>query len=147
MDQKKTNCPSLGKQTKDEPPLVQQVIGVKVHGIKTYAFICDETVRKGANLICEILHRVLCDLDKIGKLPSEDPVLYLQNDNCGENKNKTLFAFLVDLVRRKIFAKVKAVFFNGWSPMMTSIKVSAPSLYDWGTSMFVVLIRSLFFKK
>ena len=110
MDQKKTNCPSLGKYTKDEPPLAQRVIGVKVHGKKTYAFICDETVRKGGNLICEILRVVLNDLDSNNELPFDSPVLYLQVDNCGENKNKSLIAFLSDLVRRKVFAKVKAGF-------------------------------------
>ena len=57
------------------------------------------------NLICEILRRVLNDLQEHNQLPSDYPVLYLQIDNCGENKNKTLFAFLTDLVRRKVFVK------------------------------------------
>ena len=95
----------MGKFTKDDPPLVQRVMGVKVHGIVSYAFIVDDTVRKGANLVCEILRLVLNDLNSQQKLPHEEPVLYLQVDNCGENinKNKTLLAFLTDLVRRKIF--------------------------------------------
>ena len=110
MDQKKTNCPAMGKFTKDDPPLVQRVMGVKVHGIGSYAFIVDDTVRKGANLVCEILRLVLNDLNSQQKLPHDEPVLYLQVDNCGENKNKTLLAFLTDLVRRKIFRKIKAGF-------------------------------------
>ena len=57
------------------------------------------------NLICEILRRVLNDLQEHNQLPSDYPVLYLKIDNCGENKNKTLFAFLTDLVRRKVFVK------------------------------------------
>ena len=86
MDQKKTNCPSLGKQSKDELPLVQLVFGVKVYGFKTYAFICDHF--KTYAFICD--QNLHFHLDKIFKLPSEDPVLYLQFDNCGENKNNRL---------------------------------------------------------
>ena len=82
----------MGKFTKDDPPLVQRVMGVQVHRICSYAFI------------------VLNDLNSQEKLPHDEPVLYLQVDNCGETKNKTLLASLPDLVRRKIFHKIKAVF-------------------------------------
>ena len=45
MDQKKTNCPNLGGQTtKDEAPLKTCIIGVKVHGVRNYVYIADETV-------------------------------------------------------------------------------------------------------
>ena len=111
MDQKKTNCPNLGGQTtKDEAPLKTRIIGVKVHGIRNYAYIADETVPGGGNLILEVLRLTLNDLQNREELPSEDPVLYLQIDNCGENKNKVMFSFLTDLVRRGIFSKVKAGF-------------------------------------
>jgi hypothetical protein len=36
--------------------------------------------------------------------------MYLQIDNCGENKNETLIGFLTDLVCKKVFAKIKAGF-------------------------------------
>lgn len=52
----------------------------------------------------------MLDLDSRNELPNQNPTLYLQVDNCGENKNKVLFAFLVDMVRRDIFAKVKVGF-------------------------------------
>jgi hypothetical protein len=110
MDQKKTNCPVLGRNVKDEPPLTQRVIGVKVHGICRLVFVCDETVRGGANLIIDILRRTLLYLEERNHLPCCNPVLYLQIDNCGENKNKTLIAFLTDLVRKKVFYKIKACF-------------------------------------
>lgn len=110
MDQKKTDCPVMGSKIKDESPLVQRVIGAKVHGIRTYAFLCDETVPHGGNIICEVLRRVLKDLEERSELPYINPVLYLQIDNCGENKNKTLFAFLTDLVRKNVFNKIKACF-------------------------------------
>ena len=110
MDQKKTNCPVLGRNVKDESPLTQRVIGVKVHGIGCLVYICDETVKGGANLIIDILRRTLLYLDDNGKLPCVNPSLYLQIDNCGENINKTLIAFLTDLVRKKVFRKIKACF-------------------------------------
>jgi hypothetical protein len=110
MDQKKTNIPKMGRTVKDESPLTQRIVGVKVHGHGTFVYVCDDTVAKGGNLICDILRRTLNHLDSKGKLPHINPVLYLQIDNCGENKNKTLIAFLADLVRKKVFAKIKACF-------------------------------------
>ena len=59
-----------------------------------------------------ILNEVLKDLDSRDELPTLNPTMYLQVDNCGENKNKILFTFLVDLVKRNIFSKVKVGFFN-----------------------------------
>ena len=76
----------------------------------TFIFARDDTVRGGGNLIIDVLRRTLLDIEKKGKLPYINPVLYLQIDNCGENKNKTLFAFLTDLVRKQVFHKIKASF-------------------------------------
>ena len=61
MDQKKTNCPVMGSTVKDESPLTQRVIGVKVHGIGNFVYVCDETVRSGGNLIyiIEVLRQTL----------------------------------------------------------------------------------------
>ena len=100
----------MGRTVKDESPLTQRVIGVKVHGIGNFVYVCDETVRGGGNLIIEVLRQILLHIEKKGKLPYINPVLYLQIDNCGENKNKTLFAFLTDLVRKQVFHKIKACF-------------------------------------
>ncbi|CAN0120568.1 unnamed protein product, partial [Heterosigma akashiwo] len=36
--------------------------------------------------------------------------LYIQFDNCSENKNKTVFAFLSHLVQLGLFRKVKSGF-------------------------------------
>lgn len=110
MDQKKTDIPVMASTTKDDPPLTQRVIGVKVHGLRNYCFIVDDNLPGGANLICEVLRRVLLDLDARNELPTEKPTLYLQIDNCGENKNKTLFGFLTHLVKKNIFHKIKAGF-------------------------------------
>ena len=64
----------------------------------------------GGNLMIEILCQVLNDLDEKNELPTKNRKFYLQVDNCGENKNKTLFAFLVDLVKRGVFNKIKVGF-------------------------------------
>ena len=72
--------------------------------------LVDSTVPGGGNLMIHILREVLIDLDSRNELPNQNPTMYLQVDNCGENKNKVLFAFLVDLARQNIFAKVKVGF-------------------------------------
>ena len=64
-----------------------RLVGVKVHGIGDYVYLVDTTVKGGANLMIEILRLTLLDLEKMGKLPSNNPILYLQLDNCSENKN------------------------------------------------------------
>ena len=40
-----------------------------------------------------------------------EPCLLSPDDNCGENKNKTLCALLTDQVCKKVFAKIRASFF------------------------------------
>ena len=83
---------------------------MKVHGKRNCAFLVDSTVSGGSNLITVILRQVLLDLDSRNELPNENPTFYLQVDNCGENKKEIMFAFLVDLVRRGIFSKIKVGF-------------------------------------
>ena len=58
----------------------------------------------------EILWRTLLDLETCQKLPTRNPMLYLQLDNCSENKKKVLFGFLADLVDRQVFDKVHVGF-------------------------------------
>lgn len=110
MDQKKTYVPVMGSRIKDESPLVQRLIGVKVHGHRSYVFIVDDNTPGGANLIADIVRRVLNDLNTRGELPYQNPTLYLQVDNCSENKNKVVFGFLTHLVRLGIFQKIKVGF-------------------------------------
>ena len=102
--------PVLSCNTKEEPVLHQRLVGVNFHGKRNYVFLVDSTVPGGGNLMIHILIEVLKDLDSRNELPTQNPTLYLQVDNCGENKNKVLFAFLMDLVKRSIFSKVKIGF-------------------------------------
>ena len=50
------------------------------------------------------------DLEKQNELPFFEPTLYLQFNNCGENKNKVLIGFVTDLVWRGMFVKTKLSF-------------------------------------
>jgi hypothetical protein len=63
-------------QIKDESPLQQRLIGVKVHGKRNYIFLVDSTVPGGGNLILEILRQVLNDLGDRNELPTKNPTLY-----------------------------------------------------------------------
>ena len=56
----------------------------------------------------EVLRQTLLDLQERGKLPTVNPILYVQLDNCEENKNKnkSVFAFCADLVEKHVFEQV-----------------------------------------
>ena len=75
-----------------------EVGAFSVHGKRNYVFFVDSTVPGGGNLILKILCKVLNNIGERNELSPKNPTLYLQFDKCGENKNKTMFAFLVDLV-------------------------------------------------
>jgi len=92
MDQSKTSVPLYARRTSDRV-LGFRLVGVKVHGVGEYVFLTDPNVKGGANLMTEILRLTLLDLEERGKLPTVNPTLYLQLDNCSENKNKVLFGF------------------------------------------------------
>ena len=109
MDQSKTNIPLFSRKTSDRT-WGNRLIGVKVHGIGNFIYVVDQHTPGGANLITEILRLTLLRLDAEGKLPYSDPTLYLQMDNCSENKNQVVFAFLTDLVARSIFDEIHVGF-------------------------------------
>ena len=104
MDQSKTNVPLFSRKTSGRV-ISQRLVGVKVHGHGNWVYLVDENVRGGANLMVEVLRRTLLDFERLGKLPSANPILYLQLDNCSENKNKVLFGFISDLVSKEVFAE------------------------------------------
>ena len=58
----------------------------------------------------EILRLTVLDLEKQNKLRTVNPILYLQLDNCSENKNKVMFGFLSDLMSRHVFEEVHVGF-------------------------------------
>jgi hypothetical protein len=65
-----------------------------------FVYTVDQLTSGGANLMIEVIRQALSDLGKLlickgQKLPR---ILYLQFDNCGENKNKYMMAFCSMLV-------------------------------------------------
>ena len=60
----------------------------------------------GANMTCETVHIALKHLESTyGSIPA---VVYIQLDNCGDNKCGTVLAYLYDLRRRGCLRKVAA---------------------------------------
>ncbi|CAM9335997.1 unnamed protein product, partial [Heterosigma akashiwo] len=110
MDQAKTAIPKASRNITLSSNLTQRIMGVKVHGRRTYTFLSDDSVKGGENFVCSCLYYVLKDLETRNELPSTNPTLYIQFDNCSENKNKTVFAFLSHLVQLGLFRKVKSGF-------------------------------------
>ena len=102
MDQAKTYVPHF-KQSEKIKDLSHQlnwrIMGVRVHGVKDYFYLVDESLPGGGDPVTSILLEVLCDLFDSGIVPPARHVdLFLQFDNCGENKNKVLFGVLSVLV-------------------------------------------------
>ena len=75
-------------------------------------FHFDNFAAGGANVMVQVLWQTLDELQKKlatqgFPLPSK---LYLQFDNSGENKNKTMFAFLSHLVQSRRFDEIQVPF-------------------------------------
>jgi hypothetical protein len=89
---------------------------VKVHWngrAYTFAYLIDPLLNGGAggggNLTVECIRRTLNALPRRAgrSCPSE---LYVQMDNCGENKNRTVFAFFDHLVHLGHFQQIQVGF-------------------------------------
>jgi hypothetical protein len=94
--------PTKAKSDGNEERLKLHIEIAMVHGRRPRVFVAWEDIAGDANLITEILTRVLkAEENDRGVLPK---ILYLQLDNCArENKNTYLLMFLVWLVERNIF--------------------------------------------
>lgn len=72
-------------------------------------FHVDDFTAGGANVMVQVLWQALDELQK--KLAEQGffmpNKLYLQFDNSGENKNKTMFAFLSHLVQSRQFVEIQ----------------------------------------
>jgi hypothetical protein len=83
-----------------------RLIGVKVvcGPIDThFLYSTDDLVSGGANIMIEVMRQCFKDLSvELEKINLEMPRnIFLQFDNCGENKNKFMFAFLSLLVQQR----------------------------------------------
>jgi len=65
-----------------------------------FVYSVDQLTSGGANLIIEIIRQALSDLGELlkGSKKLLPKILYLQFDNCGENKNKFMMAYCSMLV-------------------------------------------------
>lgn len=102
MDQAKTYVPHFAQSQKVKDlnyQLTWRVMGVRVHGIADFYYLVDESLPGGGDPVTSILLMVLNKLFDDGMVPPARNVdLFLQFDNCGENKNKVLFGVLTCLV-------------------------------------------------
>ena len=62
-----------------------------MYGIGNYAYIVDDSMPAGSNILIEILKKTLFYLDANYSLT--ESAFYLQADKGGENKNKTICMF------------------------------------------------------
>jgi len=65
-----------------------------------FVYTVDQLTRGGANLMIEVIRRALSDLGELleGEKQLVPNILYLQFDNCGENKNKYMMAYASMLI-------------------------------------------------
>lgn len=77
-----------------------------------FLFHCHDFVGGGANIAIEITRLTLLKLaELLAELGQQFPkYLALQGDNCGENKNKFMFAYLSLLVELSIFDQIRFSF-------------------------------------
>ena len=106
--QKMGTLPSFGtrppKRYAEKAKLSCKAMGLMIHGIWRAMLLFPGNVPHGASMTCETIFIGLKKLEeKYGSLPE---TLYIQLDNCSDNKSKTVLAFLYDLRRRGILDKV-----------------------------------------
>ena len=106
--QKQGTLPSFGARAPKRYGTAQKLeckaMGLQIHGIWSAMLLFPGCVPHGANMTVETLDIALKKLnDEYGCLP---PVVYIQLDNCSDNKSKTVLAYLYDLRRRGLLSKV-----------------------------------------
>ena len=105
--QKMGTLPSFGarppKKYAEKTKLSCKAMGIIIHGILRAMLLFSLMVPHGASMTCESILWGLNHLDeKYGRLPER---IYIQLDNCSDNKARTVLAFLFDLRRRGILDK------------------------------------------
>ena len=106
--QKQGTLPSFGARAPKRYGTAQKLeckaMGCQIHGIWSAMLLFPGSVPHGANMTVETLDIALQKLnDMYGCLP---PVVYIQLDNCSDNKSKTVLSYLYDLRRRGLLSKV-----------------------------------------
>ena len=115
MTQYTCHTPKFKQPSKGDKSIESRIIGVEVYcgPIKTvFVYRTDSLVSSGSNIMAEVLRQSMIDLCKLLKdrQLSIPPNLWLQFDNCGENKNKEMFCYLSMLIELMIFKEVEIGF-------------------------------------
>ena len=115
MTQYTTRTPKLLKSSKGDEVIESRLIGVEVFcgPVKTvFSYLTSAFVSGGANIIIEVVRQSIVDLCSLLKHHQmvKPKNLWLQFDNCGENKNKYMLAFSSLLVEDKYFDTVEIGF-------------------------------------
>jgi hypothetical protein len=87
----------IDKTSANQMKMPVYLMGVLVHGYRTFGFTYLKNIKHGTNIVIECMHHVLNDyLTQRGRIP---PVIYLQLDNTWkQNKNKYMLGFMACLV-------------------------------------------------
>lgn len=112
MELRKSTLPHMKRESKATDSVlmntrfVQRLIGAKLHHngeTKHFGFVIPPWVGGGsANAICEVIMRII---DAMGD--SRPPTLFIQVDNCSENKCKTVLALAHMLISQGILHNVQ----------------------------------------
>jgi hypothetical protein len=104
--------PKWDKSSASDMKIDSRLLGIEVYcgPIKTvFIYRIDALIVGGANIMVECVRQALIDLMKLlrheGLLCPK--ALWLQFDNCGENKNKQMFAYASILVEDLFFDEVE----------------------------------------
>ena len=115
MDNRKLRQPKTKVTTFDTeqaPRLKVQLQGARTSQ-GTFAFTFLEDIAHDSSFVVETLKRTIQHLSDSNKLPTsmEERVLYLEADNCWrENKNGTVMAYLLALLKSRMFTRIEYLF-------------------------------------
>jgi hypothetical protein len=107
-DQSKHDMPhfkDMSHLTNEVRRIKMHLYGALVHGRGAYAFTMPDSERQGHNSTIQVLHHIILDIAKNGKVPK---CLKLQLDNTTkQNKGQYLFGYLSLLVEYGVFHNIE----------------------------------------
>lgn len=107
--------PRFKKVSKGDKVIESRIVGIEVYcgPIKTvFVYRTGAMVGGGANIMIELMRQAMIDLcELLRKNAMKTPrTMWFQFDNCGENKNKEVFAYISLLIESFIFDEVEVCF-------------------------------------
>jgi len=142
----------IDKYSSNRMKMPVYLMGVLVHGYRTFGFTYLKNIKHGTNVVIECLHHVLVDYkNNRNYIP---PVIYLQLDNTSkQNKNKFMLGYLACLVAWGVCRQVIISFLPvGHTHEDIGILLSKERKYGWekGKNMCVLYLmtfcRSIIFQ-